>query len=120
MVEAGGWQCFAKPVEILLKMLLHRARQRLLAPAIHRRGWQRRLVEFGFDDTFADRFLRVERRKAADEILKLANVARPAIPRQLFHRARLDRLHRQAFAVAEREEMPDEIGDVLAALAQRR
>ena len=67
-----------------------------------------------------DRLLRIERGETADEVLQLADIAGPAVALHGLDRARLDRLRRQAFALGAGEEMPHQIGDVVAPLAQRR
>ena len=82
-----------------------------------RRG---RLRQLGVDHRRGDGLLRIERGEPARQVFQFAHVAGPAIALQPVERGLVDLLLRQALALGQREEMPDQIGNVLDALAQRR
>ena len=76
--------------------------------------------EFDLDQLLGDDLLRMQRGKSANKVFQLANIAGPAVPLHPIERRLLDIFLRQAFADGDLEEMMHEIGNVLAALAQRR
>ena len=80
----------------------------------------RRLGELGIDYRSRDRFLRIESGEPAGEIFKLAHIAGPTVVFEPIERGLVELLGRQAFALDLGEEVPDQIGHVVAALAQRR
>ena len=94
-------------------MPLHRGRQVLLARGSRRRRRGGRLRQFVVDDRGGDGFLRIKRGQPADEILQFAHIAGPAVALEPLDGGRLDLLGRQALPRREREEMADQVGDVL-------
>src|SRR3954468_23074358 len=80
----------------------------------------RRWRQLAVDDGARDHVLRIKRREATGEVLELAYVARPAVLLHPLQRQRVELLRRQSVLLGQREEMTDEIGQILDALAQRR
>src|SRR6185503_19310979 len=120
VIEPGRRHPVLETGEIARQVALDRGAEGFFGAQLLATGRQRRLRQFGVDHRGGDRFLRIERRQPARQIFEFAHVARPAVPFQALLPGRIDVLGGQAFALRLREEMADEVGNVLAALAQRR
>src|SRR4029077_2671289 len=106
--------------KIVRKVALDCTREVLLAALAFAGRDQRRLRQFGVDYSRGDRLLRIERGKAPAEVFQFAHVARPAVALEALERGLIDLLERQAFTLDHGEEVSDQVGNVLGALAQRR
>ena len=80
----------------------------------------RRRRQFAVDDRSGDHVLRIQRREPAREVFQFAHIAGPAMLLHAFQRQRIELLRRQSVLFGQREEMPDQIGQILDPLAQRR
>ena len=80
----------------------------------------RRIGKLAVDCRPGNDFIDMQCCDTADQIFQLANIARPAMRLEALDRVCRHLLARQAFTLGLRKEMPDEIGNILAALAQGR
>src|SRR5437660_10864631 len=101
-------------------MPLDRGREPLLAVWLFS-AWRRcRLRQFGINNGNRNHFLRIEGSEPAPEVFQLADIAGPVIAFEPIEGWLIELLRRQALAFGLREEVPNQIGHVLDALAQRR
>src|SRR6185437_10589229 len=91
----------------------------LCAPltAPKRKGWLRQLR---LDDRGRQRFLRIKSRQPTRKIFQLTDIAGPTMTFEPFKRRLVYLLWRQSFTLGLREEVSDEVGDILRAFSQRR
>ncbi len=120
VIEPGRRQLVAEAGEIGGEMALDRGRESLLRARLLVVRDQGRLRELGIDHRGRDGLLRIKRGEAAGEVFELAHVAGPAMALEPVERPLVELLGRQPFALHQGEEVPDQIGHVLGALAQRR
>src|SRR5262245_63813045 len=74
-----------------------------------------RLRQLSLDHSDGNRFLRIERCQSASQILELANIPWPAMPFETIDCRLVDLLRRKAFALGLREEMTDQVRNILDA-----
>src|SRR5579864_2369357 len=120
VVQAGRRQTIVKAGEIARQIAFDGAREIVFGAAGIGRSDQRRLREFGVDHRGGDGLLRIKRSEAARQVSQLAHIARPTMTLEPIERGLIDLFERQALARDQREEMADQVGNVLGALAQRR
>ncbi len=83
-------------------------------------GCDRRRRQLAVDHRARDHVLWIECRQPAREVFEFAHVAGPAVLLEAFQRQRIQLLRRQTVLLRQREEMPDQIGQILDPFAQRR
>src|SRR5215469_12683180 len=120
MVEAGWGQRVAEAGKIGGEMALDRSRESLLGPRLLGGRDHGGLRQLGIDDRSRDGLLRIEGGEAASEVLELAYIAGPPVALEPVERGLVELLGRQPLPLHQGEEVADEIGHVLDALAQRR
>src|SRR6185312_10771659 len=82
-----------------------------------RKGWLRQLR---LDDRGRQRFLRIKSRQPTRKIFQLTDIAGPTMTFEPFKRGLVYLLWGQSFTLGLREEVSDEVGDILRAFSQRR
>src|SRR5215204_7198676 len=111
MIESRRREFASEAGEIDCQVALDGCRQSLICVRLVSRC-SSRLRKLGIDYSHRDRLLRVECRQTPGEVLKLADITRPAIAFEPIECGLIELLHRQAFALGLDEKMPDQIGHV--------
>src|SRR5882724_8526449 len=120
VIEARRWHAVREAREVRGQIGLDRAAEIVDAGLNAAAGGYGGRRQLAVDDGGGDDVLRVERRQTPREVFQFAHIARPAMLFQPLQRLHIELLRRQPVLLGEREEVPDEIGQVLDALAQRR
>src|SRR5262245_33773706 len=100
-------------------MALDGGREPLFRWRLVGRRYRRGLGELRLDHHSRDHLLWIERGEPAGQVLELADIAGPAVALEPVERGLIELLGRQALPLGLGEEVPDQVGHVLDALAQR-
>src|SRR6185437_14791902 len=101
-------------------MALYGATEAVLRTPFCSAEGQGRLRQLRFDDRSRQRFLRIESRQPPRKVLQFTHIAGPTMALEPFKGRLVHLLWRQSFTLRLREEVPDEVGDILGTFAQRR